>query len=442
MIIKHIKDKHINNIKKALLFLILALLIAPIFQAKFNIIELKPLKGDITEPEINNFNFKDWFSGDYQEQREKYLNEAFGFRSFMIRVNNQIAYSLFNRPMAGGVIIGKNNYMYEENYIKAYHGIDYIGYDSIMNRMQRLKYIQDTLSKLDKNIILVFAAGKGSFYPEYFPDEYITEKKRTNYETHLQLAQQLGISHIDFNSYFIENKSKSPYPLYPQYGIHWSYYGMCLAADSIIRYIENARNIDMPNLYWDQIEITQPKKGDYDIADGMNLLVKLKTFDMAYPNIKFQSDSAKIKPTVLVISDSFYWGMYNMGITSAFSNSHFWFYNKQIYPNNDNTPTETSIFDLKDEIDKHDVIIIMATEATLPALGWGFIENVYNHFKGIKSKEKFDAEFQTKVTNLRNQIKRDKEWLKKIEEKAASRKISVDSMLTIDAIWMIERGEI
>ena len=216
---------------------------------------------------------------------------------------------------------------------------------------------------------------------------------------------------------------------------------MCLAADSIIRYIENARNIDMPNLYWDQIEITQPKKGDYDIADGMNLLVKLKTFNMAYPNIKFQSDSAKIKPTVLVISDSFYWGMYNMGITSAFSNSHFWFYNKQIYPNNDNTPTETSIFDLKDEIDKHDVIIIMATEATLPALGWGFIENVYNHFKGIKAK-KFDAEFQTKVTNLRNQIKRDKEWLKKIEEKAASRKISVDSMLTIDAIWMIERGEV
>ncbi|NLK15043.1 MAG: hypothetical protein GX311_01445 [Bacteroidales bacterium] len=424
------------------MFLILALLLAPLFQAKFDIVKLKPLKGAITEPVKNSFNFNDWFSGTYQEQREKYLNETFGFRSSLLRLSNQIAFSFFNKPRASGVIIGKNKYLYEENYIKAYHGTDYIGYDSIMNRMQRLKYVQDTLSKLDKNIILIFAAGKGSFYPEYFPDEYITEKKTTNYETHLQLAQQLGISHIDFNSYFIENKSKSPYPLYPQYGIHWSYYGMCLAADSIIRYIENARNIDMPNLYWDQIEITQPKKGDYDIADGMNLLVKLKTFNMAYPNIKFQSDSAKIKPTVLVISDSFYWGMYNMGITSAFSNSHFWFYNKQIYPNNDNTPTETSIFDLKDEIDKHDVIIIMATEATLPALGWGFIENVYNHFKGIKSKEKFDAEFQTKVTNLRNQIKRDKEWLKKIEEKAASRKISVDSMLTIDAIWMIERGEV
>lgn len=435
---KRIKDKYIN-IKKLLLLLILVLLITPHFQAKFDIVEIAPLKGDITEPVKAYFNFNDWFSGTYQEQKEKYLNETFGFRNFLVRLNNQIAFSLFKQARADGVVVGKNNYLYEESYIKTYYGTDYIGYDSIANRMQRLKYIHDTLSKLDKNIILVFAVGKGSFYPEYFPNKYITKKKTTNYETRLELAQQLGISHIDFNNLFIENKNRSQYPLYPQYGIHWSYYGMCLAADSIIRYIENARNIDMPNLYWDQIEIAQPKKGDYDIADGMNLLVKLKTFDMAYPDIKFQSDSAKIKPTVLVISDSFYWGMYNMGITSAFSNSHFWFYNKQIYPDNDNTPTETSIFDLKDEIDKHDVIIIMATEATLSALGWDFIENTYNLFK---NKGVFGDDFHTKVTNLRNQIKRDKEWLKKIEEKAASRKISVDSMLTIDAIWMIERGEV
>jgi hypothetical protein len=56
--------------------------------------------------------------------------------------------------------------------------------------MQRLKYVQDTLASLDKNLILVFAAGKGSFYPEYFPEKYKTEKGVTNYETHLELAQQ------------------------------------------------------------------------------------------------------------------------------------------------------------------------------------------------------------------------------------------------------------
>lgn len=434
------KDKSIK-IKRVLLFIILVVLIAPFFQAKFNIIKLTPLKGAITEPEKKYFNVKEWFSGNYQEQEEKYLNETFGFRSLFIKINNQIAFTLFNQAKANGVIIGKKNYLFEENYIKAYYGDDYIGYDSIKHRMQYLKYIQDTLTKLNKNIILVFAAGKGSFYPEYFPEKYITEKKRTNYETHVELAHQLGVSYIDFNKYFIENKSKTPNPLYPQYGIHWSYYGMCLAADSIVRFIENTRNIDLPNLYWNEIEIAQPKESDYDIADGMNILCKLKSFNMAYPKIQIQSDSGKTKPSVLVVSDSYYWGMFNFGISNAFTNSHFWFYNKQIYPDSYQSPIETSQIYLKDEIAKHDVIIIMATEATLPDFGWGFIENTYNFFKGIESTAEFDAEFQTKILNLRNYIRTDKKWMEQIEKKAAINDVSVDSMITLDAIWQIQHAK-
>lgn len=377
------KDKS-NKTRGFLFIFILVLLVVPFIQSKFNIIKLTPLAGAITEPEQKHFNAKDWFSGVYQEQTEKYLNSTFGFRSSFIRINNQVLFSLFNQAKARGVIVGKSNYLYEENYIKAYYGTDFIGYDSILHRMQRVKYIQDTLTKLDKNIILVFAAGKGSFYPEYFPDNYKTQKKTTNLEIHVELAEQLGIPYIDFNTFFIENKNASQYPLYPQYGIHWSYYGMCLAADSIIRFIEQARDIDMPNLYWDKVNISQPKGDDYDIGKGMNLIFKPKSFKMAYPRVRFESDSVKTKPSVLVVSDSYYWGMYNFGISKAFANSHFWFYNKQIYPDSYQSPLETGQVEVKNEIDKHDVIIIMATEATLPGFGWGFIENVYNSFKGIQ----------------------------------------------------------
>ncbi|HRX32614.1 MAG TPA: hypothetical protein P5349_12075 [Tenuifilaceae bacterium] len=374
-----------NYIKRILFLIILASLVIPLFQAKFNIIKLPPLNGAITKPEKGYISVKDWLSDSYQEQEEKYLNETFGFRSLFIRLNNQLAFSLFNEARANGVIVGKENFLFEENYIKAYYGTDFIGYDSIRHRMQRVKFIQDTLAKLNKNIILIFAAGKGSFYPEFFPDKYRIQKKETNYEIHTALAKQLGISYIDFNKYFVENKYKSEYPLYPQYGIHWSCYGMCLAADSIIRFIEKTRNIDMPNLYWNKIDVEQPKGTDYDIAAGMNILFRLKSFDMAYPHVQLQSDSGKVKPSVLVISDSFYWGMFNFGISNAFSNSQFWFYNKQIYSDNFQTPAETSQVSIKDEIAKHDVIIIMATEATLPDFGWGFIETVYNYFKGVKT---------------------------------------------------------
>jgi hypothetical protein len=257
------------------------------------------------------------------------------------------------------------------------YGRDYIGHDSIYTRLHRLKQIQDTLASLNKQIILVFAAGKGSYYPEYIPDRLRAAPDTTNYSTHLKVAQQLGVTHIDFNRYFLSQKQVSAYPLYPQYGIHWSVYGMCLAADSIQRFIEHQRNIDLPNLYWDEVKWGKPDEYDYDVADGMNILFRLKTFPMAYPQLRFESDSNKTKPAVLVIADSYYWGMFNFGITQAFSESHFWFYNHQIYPDSYQSPLETSQVNLADEIARHDVIVLMATDATLHGLGWGFIERAH-----------------------------------------------------------------
>ncbi len=427
--------------KNILLLVFVVLLVIPALQNYSKIFEEEPLKGAIVPAPDTILTPCSWFSGRFQLIREKYLNEHFGFRNFFVRINNQIAFSLYNIAKANGVIIGKENYLYEEGYINAYYGRDFIGMDSIAHRIKQLKFIQDTLSKLNKNLIVIFAAGKGSFYPEYFPENLKSEKGLTNYNCHVKLAKEQGLNFIDFNKYFIENKSISKYPLYPQYGIHWSSYSTCLVADSIIQYIEKLRNIDMPNLFWNTIELDDAKDVDYDIAEGMNLLFKLNSFKMAYPKIQIQSDSNKIKPSVLVVADSYYWGMFNFGISNAFSNSHFWFYNKQIFPDSYQTPLETSQVDLNSEISKHDVIIIMATEATLPNLGWGFIENAYNLFKPFGKKIFYNAEFQRKIMDMRNYIKTDKNWMEQIKKKAEMKNIKLDSMLTLDAIWAIQNKE-
>jgi len=371
-----------NRYRSFLLISIILFLFSPLIQSGCLLFKIAPLNGAISKPEDVPFSLEKWFTGEYQTKKETYLNETFGFRELFIRINNQIAFSLFNKAKANGVIIGKKNYLYEENYIKAYYGLDYLGYDSIEQKMKKLSFISDTLAKLHKNIIIVFAAGKGSFYPEYFPDNRKTVKGITNIKTHIEFAKKYGIRYIDFNSYFIANKYKSKYPLYPQYGIHWSHYGMCIAADSIIKYIEKTRNIHMPHIYWNKVNIDNPKETDYDIADGMNLKFKLKSFKMAYPQVQIESDSGKTKPSVIVISDSFYWGMFNFGIGNTFKNSHFWYYNKQIYPDSYQSPLETSQVDLRQQIASNDVIILMATEATLPKLGWGFIDKAYQMFRG------------------------------------------------------------
>ena len=201
----------------------MATLFLPLIQTKLNIFELSPLKGDVRYPAQAQFSISDWFSSKYQEEKETYLNSMFGFRSTCVRVNNQIAYSFFKKANANGVIIGKDNYLYEESYLNSYNGSDFLGQDSINHTLNRLKYLTDTLKKLNKQLIVVFAAGKASFYPEYIPDSYLKSNvDNTNYKALSIGAKNIGLNVIDFNAWFVKNKSISKYPLYPKHGIHWS----------------------------------------------------------------------------------------------------------------------------------------------------------------------------------------------------------------------------
>jgi len=349
-----------------------------------------------------------------------------------------LAFNLFRKTKAKDVIVGKNNYLYEKNYIKAYNGSDFIGSDSILDRMQKLGFIQDTLSKLGTDIILVFAPGKGSYYPEFIPDRFLKSTGPTNLESHLKYAKELGLNFIDFNSYFRSNKNTSAYPLYPKYGIHWSFYGACLVTDSIIKYIEANRNINMPDIMWDQIEIDTAKNGDNDIAEGMNLLFEFEPEMLAYPSVHFDPGEGKVKPSVLVISDSFFWIIYNTDVKKVFSSLHFWFYNREIYPDHFISPKFTSDVNVVYEIINHDVIIIMAGDATLTDLGWGFIKTAYDLLKGNLINNRFTDEFLQKISAMREGIKNDSAWLKAIEVKALERNIPLDSMLTLDAIWILQ----
>jgi len=183
-----------------------------------------------------------------------------------------------------------------------------------------------------------------------------------------------GIPVLDFHRYFLEQKSKSKYPLYPQFGIHWSEYGMALAGDSLIRSIEAHCGCRLPRVFWKEVVWKKPEGNDVDIAQGMNLFWDMPSFKMAYPKLEFESEKGKRRPGVLVVSDSFYWGLFNFGISRSFDPGHFWFYNHEVYPEHFERPTTVKQLNLVEELNRHDVVVIMATEATLPRLGWGFIE--------------------------------------------------------------------
>lgn len=370
--------KWFKHILYGLLMLMLAL---PLIQRTVPIFKDSPLKGYFTIPQKPSFTLDSVFDGTFQEAYNNYFEHTIGFRPLLVRINNQVAYSVFDTVQASGVIVGKNNYLYEINYIKAYKGWDYQGDSAIESQAVKADFVHKKLAEAGKTLFFVFAPGKASFFPEFIPEKYMLRPsgEKTNHLVFVDKFKQYNVPFIDFNSWFVQMKDTATYPLYPQCGIHWSAYGAALATDSLVHYIEKVRNIDMVDVSWDGFDLPDNLRDpDYDVGEGMNLLFKLPHYPMAYPRVQFGNEEGKTLPNAIVVADSYYWNIFGQGYSSRlFNDNNFWYYNEEVYNSDWPEPRKVAELDLLDELDKADVIIIMATEANLYRFPYGFIDRAY-----------------------------------------------------------------
>jgi hypothetical protein len=425
-----------HKAKKYLLAGILLFLLLPFAQQVLKFHNEKPLRGYINPIEKPFFNMHDWWSGDYQLKYEEWHNANFGLRSDLVRVHNQIAFMLYNKAKANGVIIGKENYLYELFYIRAYTGKDYVGKSSVMQTAQQLKQLQDSLEAKGTTLIVCLAPGKASYYPEYIPDEYGPASDSTNYKVMSAEFNRLGVNLIDYNKWFLELKKTSEHPLFPKTGIHWSRNSSLLAFDSLVHYVERKRGVDMPEIVIERTEVRDSMESpDDDIGEAMNLLWPIKTQPLPYPVYHFGDTTGKAHVSMMTISDSYFWNMFDRGITpSPFERVDFYYYFKEHHFSPVQTMEAVSEQAGVLDAEKHDVVVIMSTEANLFGIGWGFIGSAFNHYVLHKLSQPLDQ----RVKDFENAIRMDEKWLNAVKEKAVEEGVPLDTMIRRDAIYMAE----
>lgn len=371
------------QLKKYVFILLILGLLIPAAQDQIKFMKVNGLFGSFETKPYPKFSWSTWYNGTYQPAFEEGLNQNMLIRPAFVRVNNQINYSFFNLASAKSVVVGKEGYLFEDGYINSYLGLDGPSEGAVRLKIEKAKYVQQELEKRGKHLLILLVPGKGSFYPEYIPDRFHVENKKTSYyELLTKHLPNSGLNYIDLKGYFLKLKNKTPYPLYPKQGIHWSNYGASLAMDSVIKYIKYNFDFDLPTFSVKEIEApNECRDTDYDIGTGMNLMFKMPHNQMGYPKVVFNTDSTKVKPNVLTIGDSYFWTMIGLGLNrNAFNNSLFWYYNKTVYE--ETTPKgPVDSYNLRNDIDKQDIIILLQTEVYYNNIGMGFIESAYSLYK-------------------------------------------------------------
>src|SRR5690554_7205128 len=93
-------NKNNSTFKKILFVGIVILLTLPMLQQTTGFFEPEPLKGDFVVLEKPTLTSENWWSGEFQEEYEGYMNQNIGFRPFFVRTYNQMQFSLFNQAKA------------------------------------------------------------------------------------------------------------------------------------------------------------------------------------------------------------------------------------------------------------------------------------------------------------------------------------------------------
>lgn len=372
-------------IQKSLFVVIVALLFLPMIQHKYQLVEIKPLNGSYTTIEKPKISYSNWFEGKYQTDIQNHLDQQVGFRNFLVRTYNQIHYSVFNQARANNVTVGKENYLYDVSYINAYLGRDFVGEQEVLDKVTKLQKISDTLRSLNIDLMVVFAPGKGSFYPEFIPDRFEPNRKtRTNHQAYAEAFHRSDIHFLDLNKWFTSQKATSKYPLFPKTGIHWSLYGEILAFDSMAKYVGAIRDVQLPKMKIGNFETPDTVRGtDDDVEKGMNLLFDIADLKMGYPALSFVEQDTDTKLKIITVADSYYWGMFGQGISGRiFKDEQFWYYNKEIHSSSLPQSMLVEEINIRQEVEKRDLIVLLFTDSNLPNFAYGFIDQLYNlYFK-------------------------------------------------------------
>jgi len=440
-------------IKNILFVLVLLILCLPALQNATGFITVKPLDGDFIVPGKPTWSWKDWQSGIFQDHYDDYLEQNLELRPLLVRLNNQLDFSLFRQANAEGVSIGKEGYLYEDDYIRAYLGEDYMGDSSISKNIRRMKFLQDHLkANYDIDLILVLEPSKARYYPEFLPEKTDTlTKGLSNYEAYRDAAKKYGLNLVDLNHYSLQLKNHplnwdipqnisrledlvpliSRYPVYTRNGIHWSAFSSVIMGDTIVKYIENLRNIDLPEMDIDTIVISnRPQSTDNDVSKTMNLLWDPPMKEMAYPRLAFSDTTGKTRPRVLVVGDSYYWNIFNTRLPkNLFANEAFWYFYARVYPDYYQEEIWVKDINIREEIEKQDIILLMVTERFLFKFDWGFINDLYKLYGCITD---YDM-----IHDRRIDITRDNQWFADVIHKARLNGISLEEMITRDALYMM-----
>lgn len=234
------------------------------------------LHGLNKELNVIPFTIKNFKSHEFQKYVEDFVANKLPLRSFFIRMNDQLYYSLLKKSYLNNsqVIIGKSNQLFEYSYIDDYCKKNVVDINKLKLWADHLKELSDFFKRQNKVFIYLITPSKAEYMPENIPSRFSCKGKGSK-EALAQLSSLLRerkVLFVNAADQIYDAKSNYAIPLFSTGGTHWNSVGASIAANSIIALLNQSFHQSISKIKLDYQVATDPIGTDRDLLDLLNLL--------------------------------------------------------------------------------------------------------------------------------------------------------------------------
>jgi hypothetical protein len=353
------------------------LLLVPMAQRWWWKGEELPLGGAYQEVPLPTWSWDSFERGTFQSEAEQHAKTQVGYYTTLVRWFNEWRWTLLHTTNKG-LTRGSGEVVFEDSYGEAALGVDFVGQDSARARVALLQVVADTLARRNIAVVLAIAPGKAEMRRSDWSRTWQRfPQGETNLSTYNKLLKNSSINYVSLYDWLLEVDDTLSYPLYPDMGIHIARRAEFWVADTLVKAMSHAMNTHLPTLRRGDVHLARyPEGRDYDVAQAMNLWCQ-RDMELKFVDYQYQREGADTTARVLVVADSYYWEMFNNGLSAkALNGGSFWYYSAVAYPESYQTHTEVGSLDLKAELEQYRGILIFTTDANLKQLAFEFPEQV------------------------------------------------------------------
>lgn len=357
----------------------------------------RPLAGAETRTQRPTRTWTAWWDGVFQAEFDTWLSQRIGLRGVMVRLANQIRYSLFGElPTGRGtqVMKGKNGFLFEKVYVDSYRKGGNRPEKELRHVSASTRRLQDYLAADGVAFLLVIAPSKAEIYPEHLPpaaDVGGRPHRQSNYQNIIGMLREDGVNVLDAHELFREWKAEPGAPLlFAKGGTHWNQYGAARVVSKIMERLRDLTGKDLPVIAVTGAVSNRTIVGaDNDLGELANLW---SGRGLAGPQIHpvIERREGGDLPDILFIGDSFIFTLTDwMDRENLYGRREtYYYYNRQFtFPDGGDSPLDKRQLDLLSEVRGRDAVVIEINEHWLPRIGFGFVRDLLRAYIRLEKAE-------------------------------------------------------